>query len=371
MFIFVGEKNASMKNLSLLLMSLLLIGCFRDKKNIATTNCQNTIIPANGEAPKQLSAYGFFKDELKKLIPNDGVYPYDLNSALFTDYAFKARFFFIPKDSIVPYETTQALDLPIGSYYIKNFYYPADFNKPEAERRIIETRILRHLKSGWEALPYIWNDAQTDAELSVAGGTLDVSWTHYDGSRKNITYLVPNKNQCKSCHWNNETIKPIGPTVKNLNRNIQYADGTFNQLEKWVSLGYLKGLPDMQQVPKMVAYNDTSASINDRARAYLDINCAHCHRMNGPAYTSGLHLNYENNDNEHLGICKSPVAAGKGTGGLMMDIVPGKPDESILLYRMASTDAGIKMPELGRVLAHDEGVKLIAEWIKNMQGSCK
>ena len=340
-----------------------MMACFQTKKD-------TVLLDVSKDAPEMLSAFNFFKGELKKLQPNKDVFPYDLNSTLFTDYAFKARFFYVPTGGKVAYQEKEALDLPVGSCYIKNFYYPADFSKPEGERRIIETRILIHRKEGWEALPYVWNEAQTDAALAVAGDIKEVTWKHYDGTTKNISYLVPNKNQCKSCHWNNTTIKPIGPTAKNLNRTLKFEDGEFNQLEKWKSLGYLQGLPQAANIPQMANYNDTTLSLDTRARAYLDINCAHCHRENGAAYTSGLHLGWEMKDLEHLGVCKSPVAAGIGTGGLMIDIVPGAPEKSILAYRMASTEAGIKMPELGRVLAHKEGVELINKWILSMKGKC-
>jgi len=33
-------------------------------------------------------------------------------------------------------------------------------------------------------------------------------------------------------------------------------------------------------------------------------------------------------------MCKPPVAAALGTGDHLCDIVPGRPDDSILLYRM-------------------------------------
>lgn len=67
-----------------------------------------------------------------------------------------------------------------------------------------------------------------------------------------------------------------------------------------------------------------------------------------------------------LGIGKAPVAAGKGSGGRMFSIVPGSPDESILVYRIESTDPGVMMPEMGRRLVHEEGVSLIREWIQSM-----
>ncbi len=135
----------------------------------------------------------------------------------------------------------------------------------------------------------------------------------------------------------------------------------------------MKNAPSHDQAPLLADWKDSvHYTIEQRSRAYLEVNCAHCHNPNGPAYTSGLYLNLENNNMENLGFCKSPVAAGKATGNLFADIVPGKPDSSILVYRMISDDPGIRMPEVGRSLLHKEGVDLITRWIAEMKpGACK
>jgi hypothetical protein len=106
-----------------------------------------------------------------------------------------------------------------------------------------------------------------------------------------------------------------------------------------------------------------------RARAYLEINCAHCHNPAGAAANSGLFLDRRQSDPVALGIGKRPVAAGRGSGGRDFAIAPGDPDASILVYRMESTDPGIAMPELGRATVHVEGVKLLREWIATMPKS--
>lgn len=320
-----------------------------------------------------LSKYNFFSGVIKDLKPNVGVLPYDLASPLFTDYAHKARFVYVPKGKQVDYQEEGVLNLPVGSCYIKNFYYPFDFRDLSKGRRIIETRMLVHRENGWESLSYIWKDDQSDAMLEVAGDIKQVSWIHDDGKKIDIDYVIPNKNQCKGCHWDNKNnaFMPIGPKVRNLNHDYTYTDGVKNQIEKWTAMGILKGAKTAAECPKMISYYDTTASVNDRARAYLEINCAHCHNPNGPAYTSGLYVNLENTNLENLGICKAPVAAGIGTGNRMWDIVPGNHNASILSYRMESVEAGVKMPEVGRVLAHKEGVELINRWIDEMKtGEC-
>lgn len=319
-----------------------------------------------------LSQYHFFKGNTHDLKPNARLLPYDLNSPLFTDYAHKARFIYMPDGKTVDYQEETALKFPVGACLIKNFYYPADFRKPEENRRIIETRLLVHRESGWEALTYIWNEDQQDAKLDLAGDIKKVSWINEQGEKKETDYIIPNKNQCKGCHWINGAITPIGPKVRNLNKEYAFEDGKANQLNKLTNVGFMKGMPELSKCAKMVAYSDTTATLNDRARAYLDVNCGHCHNPGGPAYTSGLYLNWDMKELEHVGVCKTPVSAGRGTGNLLVDISPGDPAHSIMPFRMASNDAGIKMPEVGRTMVHQEGVDLITKWIAAMDGGpCK
>ena len=112
---------------------------------------------------------------------------------------------------------------------------------------------------------------------------------------------------------------------------------------------------------------DSSGTLHERAMAYLDINCAHCHRREGSANTSGLHLRADAKLDLALGVYKATVSAGAGTGGNTYSIVPGHPEESIMIYRMSSTNPGAMMPELGRTINHTEGIALISDWIKNME----
>jgi uncharacterized repeat protein (TIGR03806 family) len=241
---------------------------------------------------------------------------------------------------------------------VKTFYYPIDERNPKKGRRLMETRVLLHEAKGWVALPYIWNKEQTDAVLEVAGGSDQVSWIDGAGKKQSFEYQVPNMNQCKGCHERSGEMTPIGPSVRQLN------DG--HQLQNWSTTGLLKGLPK-DHIPALVNYSDASASLDDRVKAYLDINCAHCHNPTGPARSSGLYLTWDSKDRTAYGFFKAPVAAGRGSGNLSYDIVPGKPEQSILHYRMASRDPGVMMPELGRQLTHHEGVELVRSWIQSMK----
>ena len=327
----------------------------------------------HNEPFEKLSQYGFFKGELKNLDPSGNVIAYELNTPLFTDYAYKARFMHIPAGKATM-ESNFKLSFPVGTTLIKNFYYPEDFRKETGKRRILETRLLIHKPEGWEALTYVWNAEQTDAELEYAGDELEIKWTHHDGKERTASYVVPNKNQCKGCHETSKKVVPIGPTARNLNRKNKYFGKEVNQLEYLHSTGQLDlGAASIASVPVFPVWDDAKNwSINDRARAWLDVNCAHCHNPAGPANTSGLDLAFDQNDPGKIGICKVPIAAGRGSGGLHFDILPGKPEHSILHYRLITNDPGVMMPELGRTMIHEEGVKLVAEWISGMtEPDCK
>lgn len=316
---------------------------------------------------EKLSDYGFFNGELSDLAPNENVHPYKLNSALFSDYAHKARFVQLPEGKSADYHPKEVMHFPVGSILIKNFYYPDDFSKPEAERRILETRLLIHEEEGWKALPYVWNDEQTEAFLEVAGATKSVSWRDAKGTTQKINYSIPNMNQCRSCHLKDGEIMPIGPSARQLNGKYAYGQKVeMNQLKYWQSHGLLSNLPE-GDLPKLINYENENAPIADRARAYLEINCGHCHRPEGPAKNSALHLMASVDNPAAWGVGKTPIAAGKGSGGLKYDIVKGNAEESILTYRMASNDPGIMMPELGRKMVHKEGLALVKQWINEME----
>lgn len=363
--------------------------------------CQRGMPPvafhAEGRPPK-LSDWHVVEVQSGKLQLNDGVVPYDLNTPLFTDYAHKLRTIWMPKGSSANYEPVDTLDFPIGTVISKTFYYPraadgafSDVKRNDdysqdfagqgldmAKVHLIETRILVHRKEGWAALPYVWNDAQTEATLARTGAIVPLTLVAAQPeagtpARENFNYVVPDESQCASCHaqdWIDRQVHPIGPKARHINKSYHYADGDQNQLQHLVKVGYLKDLPDAGKVPRDVSWKDPKAPLDARARAYLDINCGHCHNPHGAANTTGLSLIYGTPENHQLGVCKPPTAAGQGTGDHFFDIVPGKPDDSIIPYRLSSTEPGTMMPEIGRSTVHREGVALIKAWIAALPGTC-
>ena len=324
-----------------------------------------------GQRPKLLSSFALWEGDVSKQHPAAGVIPYDLNSPLFSDYAYKFRFVKLPPGKSAEYHESAVFDFPVGTVIAKTFGYPADMRDPDSPVHLIETRILVHQPDGWAAYPYLWNEEQTDAKLKLTGAMIDTDWIHTDGSHRTVNYIVPNANQCKGCHEaEGKFLKPIGPRARNLNKDFVYDDATTeNQLVHWARVSALKGAPeDPNDAERLAVWNDASTgTVAERARAWLEINCSHCHNPKGPARTSGLFLTHDVKLPSVYGVYKTPVAAGRGSGGFRFGIVPGKPEESILYFRIRSQHPGIMMPELGKRLVHEEGAELIRQWIAEMK----
>lgn len=325
-------------------------------------------MPATGLCSK-LSEYRLF-DDVATQDAAAALVPFDLAVPLFSDYTDKHRWLYLPPGTSMTWQDVDAFELPVGAMLVKSFAYPADRRNPGAGTRLLETRLLLHQADGWHAAAYVYGDDASDAELAIAGATIDASWIHDDGATRTNRYQVPNVNQCANCHAEHDQVMaPLGPRARHLNRDA--AAGGGNQLEALVASGQLTGAPaDPQTWPRDPALDDATAPLEDRARAWLDTNCAHCHNPRGAARTSGLDLSITQTNPEMIGVCKTPVAAGPGSGGLQYGIVPGQPDQSILVFRLASTAPQIRMPELGRNLVHDESLALIRAWIAAMPGTC-
>jgi uncharacterized repeat protein (TIGR03806 family) len=296
-----------------------------------------------GTNPATLADFGFFSDPVRQL-PAKGVTPYRLNTPLWSDGAEKLRFVYVPEGQRALADGEGLLQLPVGSALIKTFIMGG---------KAIETRVLLHRVAGWTALPYQWNAAQTEARLVLAGARVDVTTP----TGQAISYAIPNKNQCKECHALSGALTPIGPKARNL---------AANWLTAWQRAGHLDRVPAVAtRIPLWEDRDHADAAL--AARGYLEANCAHCHNPAGSASNSGLDLRWEQHDPVRIGIGKRPVAAGRGSGGLEFDVVPGDPAHSILTYRMGSLEGGISMPELGRASLDPEGMAVVARWIREMK----
>ena len=293
--------------------------------------------------PATLSEYGFFADPAAQQ-PGAGVTPYRLNTPLWSDGAEKLRFVYVPAGTKALAAGPGLLQLPVGAALIKTF---------KLSGKLIETRVLLHRAAGWVALPYVWDVDQREARLTLGGKR--IALTGEDGLP--LSYAVPNKNQCKECHGVAGQVTPIGPKAYNL-------------APAWLTSFQHAGKLD--QVPVVARRiplweTRTAAPAADAARGYLDVNCAHCHNPQGAASNSGLYLGWLERDPIKLGLGKRPVAAGRGSGNLDFDIVPGDPAHSILYYRMASLEGGVAMPELGRAKVDPAGLAAVQRWIGGMK----
>ena len=293
--------------------------------------------------PASLNDYRFFADAAAQR-PAAGVTPYRLQTPLWSDGAEKLRFVYVPKGAKAQAQGEGLLNLPVGSALVKTF---------KLEGRLIETRVLLHRADGWVALPYQWNREQTEARLALAGARLDL--TTPQGVA--ISYAIPNKNQCKECHQQKDAVTPIGPKARNLSAVW---------LENFYKAGKLDAVP--QVIARVPLWEDRAKlAAAPVARGWLDSNCAHCHNPVGSASNSGLDLRWEQGDPVKFGVLKRPVAAGRGSGGLEFDVMPGHPDKSIMLYRMGSLEGGISMPEVGRSSLDPDGMAAVARWIGEMK----
>ena len=312
------------------------------------------------EQAQNLSEYNLFqKDCDPTSLPNSGGFPYELTTALFTDYSSKYRYTFIPPNASAQYSEDEVLEYPVGTVLVKSFAVPKDTSLRGYQsdtdftgEKMIETRLLIRREAGWIALPYIWNEEQTDATLHVSGKSIDMSIVH-NGEQKDFNYIVPDIQTCKQCHQLTNTegeqdvsrFTPIGPKARFLNRDMEFESGVQNQLAYMIDHDLLTGAPaDLTSIDTAPAFEETTdisgkdaAELEKLAKGYLDINCAHCHRRtgdntdDGKAGYSGLKLEYWRSfvggENEH-GVCKIPIAY--SVQGLAFDVVPGNADESIL-----------------------------------------
>lgn len=357
---------------------------------LATASATAQVAPPVNQAaiaaerpPELLSAYRFFRDASART-PNERVTPYDLNTPLYSDGALKFRYVYIPAGQQAQYREDGVFEFPVGTVLIKTFAFAADMRQPTENVRFLETRLLIRRAEGWLAYPYVWNEAQTEARLSSIGANVPVNFTNEEGKAIALEWAVPNRNQCKACHDLAGELTPIGPSARNLNRTSDgeafspwNPDGAsvqiprsepiqVNQLDSWTTNGLLAGAPHGEAAPSVPQAFDPRAPLELRARAYLDVNCAHCHNPQGPAHTSGLDLRWSQHEPIAWGVGKRPVAAGRGSAGFEFAIEPGRPERSILLHRMRSTDPGVMMPEIGRQLVDERGAALIEEWIARM-----
>lgn len=332
----------------------------------------------------KLSDYHFFDGEIKNQNPSLDVLPYEPASSLFTDYAHKKRFVWMPKNTSATFNGDEkVLELPVGAALVKTFYYDNVQNiTPAGGTRIIETRIMIRKSSGWIFANYVWNDEQTEAFLDLEGSYTDISWKDENNVVKSTNYRIPNEIQCIVCHKTNQVVDgittsvniPIGIKPQNLNFSKNFGTTNTNQLTKWIQEGYLQNnfsLPTASNTT--IDYNDVSKPISMRARSYVDINCAHCHQTNQHCDYRPMRYAFNEtgaqNGLTNMGVCVETQDMQDFDESLAQIVNPGNVNRSMMHFRLNTTNEAYRMPLHGRTIIHEEGVQLVEAWINSLS-SC-
>lgn len=336
----------------------------------------------------KLSDYHFFEGNadqntpftavMKDLNPSLDVLPYEPASVLFSDYAHKKRFVWMPKGTKATYDGDgKTLQFPVGAVLIKTFYYDDVQGFAAGTRRIIETRIMIKKATGWIFADYVWNAAQTEALLDNSGSFTQVNWLE-NGVPKTANYRIPSEEQCIVCHKKREIVNgveitaytPIGTKPQNLNFNRTYGTQSKNQLMKWIEQGYLENnftLPTAAN--STIDYSDTSKPLELRVRSYFDINCAHCHANDRHCDYRPMRFAFSETANNpaNMGVCVETQDMQDFDPALSKIVNPGNINRSMLYHRINTTDEAYRMPLHGRTVIHTEGVQMIEQWINSLQ----
>ncbi|MDG5489936.1 fibronectin type III domain-containing protein [Psychroserpens sp. SPM9] len=289
-----------------------------------------------------MSEMNLFAGTLEDLQPTPYAFEYDLNTALFSDYAHKQRFIVLPEGEKLTYDGEGLPLFPDNTLIAKTFYFNNDETDLSLGKHIIETRILIKIDGSWETGDYVWNEAQTEAVLDLDGGIVPVTWIDANGESNSINYEIPSDTDCFTCHATYGEKTPIGPKLRTLNFSV---NGT-NQLQQLIDNNLIEGLTDPSSVSVLPRWDDASHySLEERARAYFDINCAHCHIQGGFCEEqSTLNLAFETAFEE------SNILQRKNS----------------ILTRIQSTIPEYGMPYIGTTILHDEGVDLLIEYLDSI-----
>ena len=297
----------------------------------------------SSELPASLSAFGLFKGNSGLLHPADGVHIYELASPLFTDYAEKQRLIKLPAGKSMRLKGDGLLEFPEGTILAKTFFYSQAREGFKPVKKIIETRILRLTKGRWIAGTYQWNQAQNSASLTTDEVKVPVTFIDKKQRHREIAYKIPSNRDCISCHQSIDRIIPIGPKAMNLNISVQVEDKWQNQLKEFERMKLLEPDMDIKAVSTLPDYEDESISQDLRARAYLDINCSHCHNPTGFASAKSIILGY-----------KAPLAE----SGISVH-------RNNIMGRMRAIGE-FHMPKTGTTIIDEEGVALIERYLSSL-----
>jgi uncharacterized repeat protein (TIGR03806 family) len=291
------------------------------------------------------------------VLPNDatrpaaGLVPYAPNAPFWSDGAAKERYLALPNGATVTVAADGDLELPPGSVLMKHFRHGG---------RLIETRLfMRHTDGEWAGYTYEWNAGQTDATRVVGGKSADI------GSQ---SWVFPSEAQCLACHTA-AAGRSLGLEFGQLNGSLLYAQSgrTANQLLTLNAIGLFN--PPLATAPAALpALPDpfgSTGTLDERARAYLHSNCAHCHRPGGGTPTD-LDLRYST-PLSATNACDRPPQAGELGLANARIIAPGDAGRSVLVARANRRDAQA-MPPLASTVVDAAGIELMSRWVDSLAG---
>ncbi len=328
-----------------------------------------------GNTPRFLSQTGAFSN-LSNLTPTDGLVPYDLVESFWSDGALKKRWMAIPNNNDGSHDTAAEKinysedgdwDFPIGTVLVKHFELPINENNPTVTKRL-ETRFSIKADDGnFYFVTYKWNDQQTDAELLTGGLDEDINIVKTDGSTEVQTWSYPSNIDCITCH-NPATGGTLGTRARYLNKDYTYEETgrTANQLVTLSHLGILDQAisdADTNTILTSKSINDVTATIDEKARSYMDLNCAYCHQPGtGNRGDFDLRLNL---DIVQTGLLTASPYLPLGIPNEKI-VDAGNPETSILYHRVNSTDPAIRMPPIAKNKLDQNAVQLIDDWISQL-----
>ena len=326
----------------------------------------------NEDFPRRLSATGLFASTPDhKVAP--GVIPYSVNAEPWTDHASAERYVALPGNSqLERYDKSNVQagyiqghwKFPNDAVLLKTISLELERGNPDSRRRL-ETQILHRHQDSWQAYSYVWNDEQNDAILAEDVGrdqTFGVKDPAAPGGTTQQSYHFASRSECLLCHTTRGG-SIYGFQVDQLNRDHDYQGTLDNQLRALTHIGVFRQ-PPAADAATMPSPHDPRASLTERARAYLHVNCAHCHRRGGGG-TAALDVRYSLSLEETNLLDARPT---QGAFGILAAsvIAPGDPVRSVLYYRLAKTGRG-RMPYFGSHVVDRRGLKLIHDWIQQLQ----
>ena len=317
-----------------------------------------------GRIPALLSQTGVFEDT-RNLVPSDGVIPYDLVVSFWSDGANKRRWISVPKEKI-GFAPTGEWTFPAGVVLVKTFELPIDATHPSAKRRL-ETRLLiTDSRGGVYGVDYKWRPDNSDADLLNSSLTEDIPIRSADGTTHTQTWYYPSRQNCLECH-NTRAGGVLGLKTRQMNHDFTYPSGvTDNELRTWNHLGlFTPGFQDadLSNFAKLAAADDTTRSVEDRARSYFDANCSQCHRPGGTV--ANFDARYDT-PLDQQGLVDGHVLIDERIDRSRV-IAPNDIWRSIAFMRV-NTVGEIRMPPLARETIDEKGVALLRQWITSLPG---